>query len=187
MSGAVILERYLDKEEALIVCALLKDAGIDAHLDNWHHASAHWYVTTALGGVGVLVSEADANNARDIIQEYVSSAEERLLAEFQALPAEKPDRKLWFKLSFFGFEFGWSLILLTLVMAVLLAGFGIVSDAQNTGFSLQLALSHLAQIDWVFGLALLAWNSGSFLVLLGIFVFLARRFLNQRARQKQSA
>jgi Putative prokaryotic signal transducing protein len=69
------LVRVFDTEqesEALVVQGLLESAGIDAELGSYENSPD----VMPLGGIGVLVREADAESARQVIEEYRRSPEQ---------------------------------------------------------------------------------------------------------------
>lgn len=185
MSGAVIIRRCASAEEAAVVCALLNDAGIEAWLENWHHATVDWLSLMAFGGVGVLVPQSMAAEARERIIEAATHAEHHLNAEFPGLTDDRPSRGRLRAFAFVGLYHGWSYYLLALMLAYIMA----MSDASlavPSGMADPVpAAERLTSVYWGDGLLWIASSLVEFLVLLAIFVFLARRFLNQRARQQQ--
>ena len=79
------LTRVFDTEqesEALVVQGLLESAGIDAQLGNYENSPD----VMPIGGIGILVREADAESARQVIEEYRRSPEQEDAeeAEFDA-------------------------------------------------------------------------------------------------------
>lgn len=187
MSGAVIIRRCASAEEAAIVCALLNDAGIPASLENWHHAMIDWGALQALFGVGVQVPVGQFDTARQAIIEYAESAEDRLSTEFPRLEEYplKPKRLRYFIL--LAFYTGLAYLPLIVVPALVEGGLRVFADARTYGFDWSLIPVHFDWRAWL-GLAIAqVLGAAYFLVPLSVFVFLARRFLNQRAKQKQPA
>ena len=78
MSGAVIIRACASTNEATIVAGLLQDAGFDAALDNFNHASLEWWLIPALGGVYVRVPPSQLLDAGHYMIDAVRSADERL-------------------------------------------------------------------------------------------------------------
>ncbi|PKP82351.1 MAG: hypothetical protein CVT79_05325 [Alphaproteobacteria bacterium HGW-Alphaproteobacteria-18] len=187
MSGAVTIRRCASAEEAAIVCALLNDAGIPASLENWHHAMIDWGALQALGGVGVLVPAGQFDDARRAIIEYAESAEDRLSAEFPKLEDYplKPKRLRYYIL--LAYYTGLAYLPLIVIPALIAGGLRVSADAKIYGFDWSLIPLHFNWIDWLALALAQIFAAAYFLVPLSVFVFLARRFLNQRARQKQSA
>lgn len=187
MSGAVTIRRCASAEEAAIVCALLNDAGIPASLENWHHAVIDWGALQALGGVGVLVPAGQVDAARRAIIEYAESADDRLSAEFPILedyPLKPKRLRYYILLSYYT---GLAALPLIVVPALIIGALEVLADARIYGFDWSLIPLHFDWRNWlVLALAQIA-AAAYFLVPLSVFVFLARRFLNQRARQKHSA
>ena len=60
------ISRYLSWEEAHVLCALLESEGIDAFPADANLAIVHQFLSTAAGGVRVLVHEADLHRALQI-------------------------------------------------------------------------------------------------------------------------
>lgn len=187
MSGAVIIRRCATAEEAVIVCALLENAGIPTSIDSWHHAMIDWGVVQALGGVAVRVPASLFNVARQTIIDYADSAEDRLSSEFPLLdPYPLPQNRLryYILMIFFTGFFLPPLLLLTDLVAV---GVRVIADARLHGLDWPTIAAHLGGIRWMETSLMPLFGIAYFLVPLSIFVFLARRFLNQRARQKHPA
>src|SRR5690606_30567645 len=59
---------YLDPIEAQIARGLLLSEGIDAHLGDEHAAIANWEWRLAIGGTRLLVPDAQAGRARDVLR-----------------------------------------------------------------------------------------------------------------------
>jgi hypothetical protein len=94
MSQAAILQNYGRIEEALVVCAALQDAGFDAAIDNFNHATVNWLMVPALGGIPVRLPASQLLDARAYLDELVSSVEDRLGEAAGASP-EPILRKYW--------------------------------------------------------------------------------------------
>jgi len=67
LAGAIVLERYSSIEEALVVQSNLRAHGIEAILDNWHHARNDWFLVHALDGIGVTIQPHDLDKSRQIL------------------------------------------------------------------------------------------------------------------------
>lgn len=93
MSGAVVIRRCASAEEAVIVCALLENAGIPASIDNWHHITMDWGAVHALGGVALRVPAALLDAARQTIIDHAESADDRLASEFPQPNADSLPQK----------------------------------------------------------------------------------------------
>ena len=78
MKNSVILRRCATLHEALICKALLTDRGILASLDNAEHAANDWGTVSALGGVHIRVPISQAQEAKQIIIDQVTQADEIL-------------------------------------------------------------------------------------------------------------
>lgn len=167
------------------MCALLNDAGIEARLENWYYATLDAFMVPALSGVGVLAPGRQADEARALIIQYVESAEERLRQVYPELDTAPIKRNHWGAFTLIGLSCGWTYFpaALLLATAFICAG-GLLTDQPMT-LGLELALSQFATLAWLEGLYMTAGSLVTFLVPLGFFVFLARRFLNKRASQKQ--
>lgn len=168
-----------------MVCALLNDAGIEAWLDNWYHAANDWLISLALGGVGVLVPEARQAEAERALADHLDTAEYRLREAFPDMdeaPLKKSRLRAWTFVSLYN---TWGLILLSIPLIAAVVLIGSVTDGAGEGLAMQQIKAGFAAYDWTRMLIWAAATLALFLVLLAIFVFLARRFLNQRARQQQ--
>lgn len=64
----IIVARYADPLEAQIARGLLQAEGIDAHLGDEHAALANWEWRLAIGGAKLHVPQAQAEQARAILQ-----------------------------------------------------------------------------------------------------------------------
>lgn len=187
MSGAVVIRRCASAEEATVVCALLNDADIEAWLDNWYHAANDWLISLALGGVGVLVPEAQKVEAERALAEHLDTGEHRLGEEFPDMdrrPLKKSRLRAWTFVSLYN---TWGLILLSIPFIAGGILIGSIAESAGEGLNVEKISASFAAYDWTRMLTWAAATFALFLVLLGIFVFLARRFLNQRARQKHPA
>ena len=184
MSGAVVIRRCASAEEAAIVCALLNDAGIPASLENWHHAMIHWGVLPALGGVGVHVPAGMAEQARQVIIEYVESAEERLRTDFPDLDAAplKPKRLRQFIL--IGYCTGLLLVPFILLFMLIEVVARVQAFSAGGPFRWELLGAYLTDARWGYLLGYIAFTAVYFLVPLLIFVFLSHPFLSRRAKMK---
>lgn len=185
MSGAVTIRRCASAEEAAIVCTLLDDAGIPAALENWHHAMIDWGALQALGGVGVKVPAARFDEARQAIINYAETANERLAEEFPELePYPLQPKRLRFYI-LIAFYTGLVFLPIMVVLGLLDLALRIAADVRVYGFDWSLIPLHFNGIEWLAIVGAHIFAAAYFLVPLSIFVFLARRFLNKRARQKQ--
>lgn len=168
-----------------MICALLNDAGIEAWLDNWYHAANDWLISLALGGVGVLVPEAKKTEAEHALADHLNTAEHRLREAFPDMdgaPLKKSRLRAWTFVSLYN---TWGLILLSIPLITAVILIGNLTDGTGEGLVLEKIQAAFAAYDWIRMLIRAAGTLALFLVLLAIFVFLARRFLNQRARQQQ--
>lgn len=82
MSRALVIRRCATTEEAVVVVALLKDAGFSASLDNWNHAMVDWGSIAAFGGVGISVPSEQAIEAGNYMIEALETADNRLQSVF---------------------------------------------------------------------------------------------------------
>lgn len=186
MSGAVTIRRCASAEEAAIVCSLLSDAGIPASLDNWYHATTDWALLPALGGVGVLIPASSRCQALQAMSDYANTARERLCAEFADIDFEpiRTDRAR--KLITLLIQTCLVYFFITLIVVSLDIAFPHARLSNVDGFYNYIySTLDFRRADWlVYSMSSLIYLS-PVLVPLSIFVFLARRFLNKRARQKQ--
>ena len=167
-----------------MICALLNDAGIPAHLENWHHAMIDWGVLQALGGVGVLVPASEAVAARETIIAYVQSADERLHGSFPELettPLKQGKLRQYVLISYYT-----GLILIPFMILFMLIEVAHTVSAHSAGgpFRWDMLGAYLAAAHWGYFLAYAAFAAASFLVPLSILVFLSRRFLARHSEVK---
>lgn len=105
MTHSIILRRCATLHEALICTALLTDRGILASLDNAEHAAQDWGLVSALGGIHIRVPVSQAEDARNIIIDQVSTADETL--KLHALPGDPiPKKSPWKAISMLVIYFG---------------------------------------------------------------------------------
>lgn len=68
MSELVTITSYSEPIEAHIVKGRLEAEGITAFIANEYHISVAWFLSSALGGVKILVHKQDQNKAENIIK-----------------------------------------------------------------------------------------------------------------------
>ena len=97
MSQSAVLRNYGQVEEALIVCAALQDAGFEASIDNYNHASVNWLIVPALGGIPVRLPVSQLEDARAYLQEMVDTAANRLAEATgeEPVPVRKKYWRAW--------------------------------------------------------------------------------------------
>ncbi len=68
----VVLTRVTDIAAASVLRALLSDAGIDCQVPDEHTAGVAWHLSGAIGGVAVLVREADFDAATPLVSDDIA-------------------------------------------------------------------------------------------------------------------
>lgn len=97
MSGAVSTIRFSTLEEALVARGLLLARGVPVACSNRHHCGMNWFLTPALGGVGLSLPSCQLEEGRRAIAEALQEAEAVLSEVFGALETERQHR-LWQRL-----------------------------------------------------------------------------------------
>jgi hypothetical protein len=104
--------RFADPLEAQIACGRLRAEGIDAHVADAHMGLANWEWRLAVGGTRVLVDEADAERARNVMRD-LDAGLYALDAESAEEPLHPPSREsrssriAWIALMLFGLPLPW--------------------------------------------------------------------------------
>lgn len=70
----VVIAQFRDLPSAGLAQATLEASGIRCFLDNQYTIGINWLYSNALGGVKLRVMEADAEKARDILQNQMDSS-----------------------------------------------------------------------------------------------------------------
>ncbi|MEE9381094.1 MAG: hypothetical protein V3V03_06800 [Hyphomonadaceae bacterium] len=78
MSRSVVIRRCASVEGALVVQALLQDAGFGASLENWHMAALDWAMIPALNGIAIWIPESELIPAGQYMIDAVDTAAARL-------------------------------------------------------------------------------------------------------------
>ncbi len=73
--GLVVIMRFADVATAMMARATLEAAGIEAFLPEEHLASLNWQYSLALGGIGVQVHQARAEEALSILNSLTAGTE----------------------------------------------------------------------------------------------------------------
>ena len=63
-----VIATYTNPEDAHLAVSLLGGNGIDAWVADEHTASLHWFYANAIGGVKVVVADADTATAREVLE-----------------------------------------------------------------------------------------------------------------------
>ena len=66
-NNLVLLERCYDMTQAHILRGLLETNDIPCFLMDEHHSAVAWHLTTAIGGLRIMVMEQDLEQARSMI------------------------------------------------------------------------------------------------------------------------
>ncbi|MCE5268580.1 MAG: DUF2007 domain-containing protein [Planctomycetaceae bacterium] len=85
---------YATPEEAEVARAVLENEGIVASFENASFVGMAWYLSNAVGGVKLQVSEADETRARNVLAETVhaASSQPTSVRSCAACGAELPER-----------------------------------------------------------------------------------------------
>jgi hypothetical protein len=170
-----------------VVCALLNDAGIPAHLENWHHAMIDWGALQALGGVGVLVPASEADAAREAIISYAQSADERLRGDFPELETGPvPPNRLRSIIAIAVYS-GLAYLPLQILYKLLLALEVTLFETRSTGFSFSELWIRIAAAGWFELLFLTGFGLAYYLIPMTILAWFARKFLARRAEMKATS
>ena len=87
MSKLVVVGRYSFPHEAHIARASLESAGISASVADEHTINANWLYSQALGGVRLLVSAAQADEAADLLsRDFSKDVEAQFGKELENCP-----------------------------------------------------------------------------------------------------
>ena len=76
MDEFIQIESYPTAVQAKLAQAKLAEAGIHSFLENSEMVQMHWLLSTAVGGVKLLVPEVEAERARSILAELTHAAAE---------------------------------------------------------------------------------------------------------------
>lgn len=68
MSGAVTIRRFPSLPEAMACASYLEANGIEAFMDEYHHATVQWFLIPALGGLRVSVPVRQKDAAEALLQ-----------------------------------------------------------------------------------------------------------------------
>lgn len=94
MSSLVTIRRCATLPEALITASFLKSRGVEASLDNYHHAAVNWLIVPALNGIGVSVPARDIEAAKQEIIDAISADKNDFELEYGAYETPPPVSKL---------------------------------------------------------------------------------------------
>lgn len=184
MSGPVVIRRCASAEEAAIVCGLLRDAGIRASLENWHHAMTDWGTLLALGGVGIIVPSDDVVTARQAIVSYSETAEERLRGDFPDLDSTPMPPKRYRHMILLGYYTGLLLLPFTLAgMLIEIFRRATISPASGH-LDWSIVQQEILGAHWPALIVAMLSAALYFLVPFAIFVSVSRQFLARRAALK---
>jgi hypothetical protein len=70
----VVVSAFTSVHEAHLARSVLQAAGIEATVADEHLVSMYWLYSNAIGGVKVLVPEAQAQEARDVLASSIDEA-----------------------------------------------------------------------------------------------------------------
>ncbi|HIG21481.1 MAG TPA: hypothetical protein EYG02_05010 [Henriciella marina] len=94
MSSLVTIRRCASLPEALITVSFLQSRGVEASLDNYHHAAVNWLIVPALNGIGVSVPARDIEVAKQEIVDAISADKNDFELEYGAYETPPPVSKL---------------------------------------------------------------------------------------------
>jgi hypothetical protein len=82
----VVVGAFTSVHEAHLARSVLESAGIEASIADEHLVSMYWLYSNAIGGVKVLVAEAQADEAREVLASSVDDGGAPLTSE----PGDEP-------------------------------------------------------------------------------------------------
>ena len=118
MSSIVTIRRCATLPEALINVSFLQSRGIEASLDNYHHAAVNWLIVPALNGIGVSVPASDVEAAKQAIVDAMSADTQEFETLYGAYEAPAPVSK-WPVWLFWASILGIPWLLYSLLVAIL--------------------------------------------------------------------
>jgi len=83
MPGVVTLRQFRDLPDALLAKSVLDSAGIDSFLQDENTIRLDWLWSNALGGIKLLVREADAADAASLLEQKPGDAFETSSGEYK--------------------------------------------------------------------------------------------------------
>jgi len=82
----VVVSAFTSVHEAHLARSVLQAAGIEATVADEHLVSMYWLYSNAIGGVKVLVPEAQAQDAREVLASCVDALEAPIAGELDDQP-----------------------------------------------------------------------------------------------------
>jgi hypothetical protein len=82
----VVVSAFTSVHEAHLAQSVLQAAGIEATVADEHLVSMYWLYSNAIGGVKVLVPEAQAQDARDVLASCIDPLEAPIAGELDDQP-----------------------------------------------------------------------------------------------------
>jgi hypothetical protein len=82
----VVVSAFTSVHEAHLARSVLQAAGIEATVADEHLVSMYWLYSNAIGGVKVLVPEAQAQHAKDLLASCIDALEAPIAGEVDAPP-----------------------------------------------------------------------------------------------------